>query len=79
MSLLDYLDRGFLASFFRSYRWGGGARCLRCFSGMVMMHGRLHERVNHSEMEYARGDVHINNCEYRASLLMPWLSKHRGV
>jgi len=29
--------------------------------------------------EYARGDVHINNCENRASILRPWLSAHRGI
>jgi len=23
--------------------------------------------------------VHINSCENRASLLRPWLSKHRGI
>jgi transposase-like protein len=41
--------------------------------------GYRHEYVNHSMGEYARGDVHINNCENRASLLRPWLSAHRGV
>jgi len=43
------------------------------------MHGRLHETVNHSEMEYARGEAYINNCENRASLLRPWPAKHRGI
>jgi len=41
--------------------------------------GFEHERVNHSIREYARGDVHINNCESRASILKPWLAIHRGV
>jgi transposase-like protein len=41
--------------------------------------GYRHEYVNHSMGEYARGEVHINNCENRASLLRPWLSVHRGV
>jgi transposase-like protein len=41
--------------------------------------GCKHDYVNHSIGEYARGDVHINNCENRASLLRPWLSVHRGV
>ena len=29
--------------------------------------------------EYARGEVHINNCENRASILRQWLSAHRGI
>jgi transposase-like protein len=38
-----------------------------------------HEYVNHSLREYARGDVHINNCENRASILRQWPSVHRGI
>jgi len=41
--------------------------------------GFSHEWVNHSEDEYTRRDVHVNNCENRASLLRPWLVVHRGV
>jgi transposase-like protein len=41
--------------------------------------GYRHEYVNHSMGEYVRGEVHINNCENRASILRPWLSVHRGV
>jgi transposase-like protein len=41
--------------------------------------GYRHEYVNHSMGEYARGEVHINSCENRASLLRQWLSVHRGV
>ena len=41
--------------------------------------GYRHEYVNHSLRGYARGEVHINNCENGASLLMPWLSVHRGI
>jgi transposase-like protein len=41
--------------------------------------GYRHETVNHSLREYAKGDVHINNCENRASILRPWLSVHRGI
>jgi len=41
--------------------------------------GYIHETVKHSEREYARGEAHINNCENRASLLRPWLSKHREI
>jgi transposase len=41
--------------------------------------GYRHDYVNHSLREYARGEVHINNCENRASLLRSWLSVHRGI
>jgi len=41
--------------------------------------GYRHETVNHSLREYARGEVHINNCENRASILRTWLSVHRGI
>ncbi len=41
--------------------------------------GFEHERVNHSMGEYARGNIHTNNCENRASILKPWLAIHRGV
>jgi len=41
--------------------------------------GYRHDYVNHSVREYARGDVHINNCENRASILRQRLSVHRGV
>jgi len=29
--------------------------------------------------EYARGNIHTNNCENRASILKPWLAIHRGI
>lgn len=41
--------------------------------------GYRHEVVNHSQGEYARGDVHINHDEAIVSLFKPWLAKHRGV
>jgi transposase-like protein len=41
--------------------------------------GYGHEAVNHSVGEWVRGECHINGCEYRASLLRPWLAVHRGV
>jgi len=41
--------------------------------------GYNHEVVNHSQGEYARGDVHINNDEAIVSLFRPWPAKHRGV
>jgi transposase-like protein len=41
--------------------------------------GYMHETVNHSQGEYARGDIHINHDEAIVSLFKPWLAKHRGV
>jgi transposase-like protein len=35
--------------------------------------------ASHSMGEYARGDVHVNNCENRASVLKPWLAVYRGI
>jgi transposase-like protein len=37
------------------------------------------EPVIHSEGEYVDGDVHVNTCESRASLVRRGLSPHRGV
>jgi len=42
-------------------------------------HGFQHHSVSHSSKEYARGDVHVNNCECRTNLLKLWLSKFMGV
>jgi transposase-like protein len=42
-------------------------------------HGFKHESVSHSSMEYARDDVHVNNCECRTNLFKLWLSKFMGV
>ena len=41
--------------------------------------GYEHHTVNHSLKEYARDDVHTNNCECRTALLRLWMAKHRGV
>lgn len=41
--------------------------------------GYMHETVNHSQGEYARGKIHINHDEAITSLFKPWLAKHRGV
>jgi len=41
--------------------------------------GYLHEIVNHSQGEYARGEVHVNHDEAIVSLFKPWLAKHRDV
>ncbi len=35
--------------------------------------------VCHSSREYARYDVHINNCECRTNLFKLWLAKFIGV
>jgi transposase-like protein len=42
-------------------------------------HGFKHQSVSHSSKEYARGDVHTNNCECRTNLFKLWLSKFMGV
>jgi hypothetical protein len=41
--------------------------------------GYVHEFVNHSQKEYARGDVHENRAEGLFSLLQPYLRVFRGV
>jgi transposase len=52
--------------------------CFRAYLGLSEA-GYRHEAVNHSEGEWVRGEVHINGCENRASLLRPWLAVHRGI
>jgi len=42
-------------------------------------YGFKHECVCHSGKEYARGQVHVNNCECRTNLFKLWLSKFMGV
>lgn len=42
-------------------------------------YGFVHECVSHSSKEYARGDVHVNNCECRSNLCQLWLKKFMGV
>ena len=37
------------------------------------LQGYLHEYVNHTQKEYARGDVHENRAECLFSLLKPYL------
>jgi len=63
MSLLGCLDR-FLGLM-------GGLVVLGVLGVVLVGHGRLRERVNHSKKEYARGDVHISYCENRASPRRP--------
>jgi len=41
--------------------------------------GYVHRVVNHSQKEYARDDVHTNNCEGRTTLCRMWLAKYMGV
>jgi len=41
--------------------------------------GYLHEYVNHTQKEYARGEVHENRAECLFSLLKPYLRVFRGV
>ena len=38
-----------------------------------------HESVNHSAKEYARGDVHMNNCESVTNLYRIWSSMFMGI
>jgi transposase-like protein len=42
-------------------------------------HGFVHGSVCHSGKEYAKDDVHVNNCECRNNLFKLWLSKFMGV
>jgi hypothetical protein len=39
----------------------------------------MHAFVNHTQKEYARGDVHENRAEYLFSLLKPYLRVFRGL
>jgi hypothetical protein len=41
--------------------------------------GYVHEFVNHTQKEYARGDVHENRAECLFSMLKPYLRVFRGV
>jgi transposase-like protein len=41
--------------------------------------GYVHDFVNHTQKEYARGDVHENRAECLFSLLKPYLRVFRGV
>ena len=41
--------------------------------------GYGHEFVNHTQQEYARGDVHENRAECLFSLLKPYLRVFRGL
>ena len=41
--------------------------------------GYMHEFVNHTKQEYARGEVHENRAECLFSLLKPYLRVFRGI
>ena len=41
--------------------------------------GYVHDFVNHTQKEYARGDVHENRAECLFSLLKPYLRVFRGL
>jgi len=41
--------------------------------------GYVHEFVNHTKKEYARGDVHEHRAECLFSLLKPYLRVFRGI
>ena len=41
--------------------------------------GYMHDYVNHTQKEYARGDVHENRAEGLFSLLKPYLRVFRGI
>jgi ISXO2-like transposase domain len=43
------------------------------------LQGYVHAYVNHTQKEYARGDVHENRAECLFSLLKPYLQVFRGV
>src|SRR5499433_1177606 len=45
----------------------------------LAVQGYVHEFVNHTQKEYARGDVHENRAECLFSLLKPYLQVFRGV
>jgi len=48
-------------------------------SSYRMLKGYLHEYVNHTQREYARGEVHENRAECLFSLLKPYLRVFRGI
>src|SRR5262247_365835 len=48
-------------------------------SSYQALKGYLHEFVNHTQKEYARGDVHENRAECLFSLLKPYLRVFRGL
>lgn len=45
----------------------------------LAQYGFDHDTVCHGTKEYARGEVHTNNCECRTNLFRIWLAKFMGV
>jgi hypothetical protein len=43
------------------------------------LQGYVHEFVNHTKKEYARGEIHENRAECLFSLLKPYLRVFRGI
>ena len=58
---------------------GGKIRYTDSASSYRAVKGYVHEFVNHTRKEYARGDVHENRAECLFSLLKPYLRVFRGV
>ena len=48
-------------------------------SSYQALKGYVHEFVNHTRKEYARGEVHENRAEFLFSLLKPYLRVFRGL
>jgi transposase-like protein len=48
-------------------------------SSYRLLTGYEHDSVNHTQKEYARGDVHENRAECLFSLLKPYLHVFRGI
>jgi transposase len=48
-------------------------------SSYRLLTGYEHDSVNHTQKEYARGDVHENRAECLFSLLKPYLRMFRGI
>jgi len=48
-------------------------------SSYGVLKGYMHEFVNHTQKEYAQGDVHENRAECLFSLLKPYLRVFRGL
>jgi ISXO2-like transposase domain len=57
----------------------GSRLCTDSASSYRALKGYVHEFVNHTQKEYARGDVHENRAECLFSLLKPYLRVFRGV
>ena len=57
----------------------GSRLCTDSASSYRVLTGYLHEYVNHTKTEYARGDVHENQAEFLFSFLKPYLRMFRGM